>query len=101
MIDRRHRGRRRKSHSRPAVRHTSASDVFSDVLLIVLGVTTVLWGKWLLPRQLQNARSKMSKAGQEHFDDRLQRPLARRLFALTGVMGSLLIVIGVVFLLTE
>lgn len=75
--------------------------MLSDVTLVVFGVVAVLWGKWLLPRQLKDVRTKMSQDRQQHFDDFFQRAGVRRLFAAPAVCGGLLIVTGVAFLLTD
>lgn len=71
------------------------------VILILLGALTVLWGRWLLPRQLSNARAKMSVDRQQQFDDFFQRSSVRRIFAAPAICGGLLIIVGIVFLLTE
>lgn len=71
------------------------------VILVLVGALTVLWGEWLLPRQLSGARAKMSVDQQRRFDYLFQRRSVRRLFATPAICGGLLIVVGVVFLLTS
>jgi hypothetical protein len=75
--------------------------MWSYVFFVLFGALTVLWGKWLLPRQLSNARAKMSVDRQKYFDDLFQRPSVRRLFGAPAICGGLLIVTGVVFLLAD
>lgn len=67
--------------------------------LIVFGVATVIWGSWLLPRQLSAARAKMPPERQQWFDDFLHRRGVRWFFATPAVCGGLAIIVGVVFLL--
>jgi hypothetical protein len=68
--------------------------MLSDFLFIAVGVATVLWARWLLPRQLSGVRAKMPVDRQRRFDSLLQRRSVRSLFAASGVCGVLLIAIG-------
>jgi hypothetical protein len=70
-----------------------------DGMLVVVGAMTSVWGMWLLPRQLNQARNKMSPEGQAYMDDLFQRRAARRfLFVMSALCGGLLMLTGVVFL---
>jgi hypothetical protein len=75
--------------------------MFVAVMMIVLGVAIVLWGKWLLPRQLRKARNKMPRDRQERFNDSLRRPGVQCLFAMQTIWGGLTIIVGIVFWLTK
>jgi hypothetical protein len=69
------------------------------VLLIVLGLATVFWGRWLLPRQLKSVQNKMQLDQRKRFDAVLQRRSVRKVFALPAVCGLVAIITGVAFLL--
>jgi len=73
----------------------------AGVLLIAIGLLTIAWGHWLLPRRLRRVRQRFSPAGRELYDSRMQRPAARLLFALPLPVGTIAVMIGAVFLLTE
>jgi hypothetical protein len=64
----------------------------TGVLLIAVGLITIGWGHWLLPRRLRQIRQRFTPAGRELYDSRMQHPAARLMLA---------ILIGVVFLLNE
>jgi len=70
------------------------------VLLIAIGLLTIAWGHWWLPRRLRQVRQRFTPAGRELYDSRMQRPAARLLFALPLPVGTIAVIIGVVFLLT-
>jgi len=70
-------------------------------LLIVIGLLTIAWGHWLLPRRLRQVRQRFSPAARDLYDSRMQRPVARLFFALPLPVGTISVIIGVVFLLTE
>jgi len=69
-------------------------------LLIAIGLLTIAWGHWWLPRRLRQVRQRFTPAGRELYDSRMQRPAARLLFALPLPVGTIAVIIGVVFLLT-
>lgn len=72
-----------------------------DGLLVGVGALTILWGSWLLPRQLDEGEKKLASPGQEHFNQFVQQRATRRLlFAMPAVGGGLLIVTGIVLGLT-
>ena len=73
----------------------------AGVLLIAIGLLTIAWGHWLLPRRLRRVRQLFSPAARDLFDSRMQRPVARLLFALPLPVGTMAVIVGVVFLLTE
>jgi hypothetical protein len=73
----------------------------AGVLLIALGLITILWGHWWLPRRLRQIRQRFSPAGRELYDSRMQRPVTRLLFRLPLPAGTMAVIVGVVFLLTE
>jgi hypothetical protein len=73
----------------------------AGALLVAIGVLTIAWGHWWLPRRLGQIRERLTPAGQDLYDSRMQRPVARLLFALPLPVGALAVIIGMVFLLTE
>jgi ABC-type spermidine/putrescine transport system permease subunit II len=70
-------------------------------LLIAIGLLTIAWGHWLLPRRLRQVRQRFSPAARELYDSRMQRPVARLFFRLPLPVGAMAVIIGAVFLLTE
>jgi hypothetical protein len=70
-------------------------------LLIAIGLLTIAWGHWLLPRRLKRIRQRFSPAARELYDSRMQRPVARLLFRLPLPVGTMAVIIGAVFLLAE
>jgi hypothetical protein len=73
----------------------------AGALLIAIGLLTIAWGRWLLPRRLRRVRQRFSPAGRELYDSRMQRPVARFFFALPLPVGTMAVIIGAVFLLAE
>lgn len=71
------------------------------IFLIAVGLLTIAWGHWLLPRRLRWVRQRFSPVARDLFDGRMQRPVARLFFALPLPVGAIAVIIGVVFLLTE
>jgi hypothetical protein len=70
-------------------------------LLIAIGLLTIGWGHWWLPRRLRRIRQGFSPAGRDLYDSRMQRPVARLFFALPLPVGTMAVIIGVVFLVSE
>ena len=58
-------------------------------------------GHWWLPRRLRQIRQRFTPAGRELYDSRMQRPVARLLFALPLPVGAMGVIIGVVLLVSE
>jgi hypothetical protein len=75
--------------------------VSAGVLLIAIGLLTIGWGHWWLPRRLRRIRQRFTRAGRELYDSRMRRPAARLLFRLPLPVGTIAVIIGVVLLLTE
>jgi hypothetical protein len=73
----------------------------AGVLLIAIGLLTIGWGHWWLPRRLRRVRELFSPAGRELYDSRMQRPAARLLFRLPLPVGAMGVIIGVVLLVGE
>jgi hypothetical protein len=71
------------------------------VLLIAIGLITILYGHWWLPRRLRRVRQLFSPAARDLYDSRMQRPVAWLLFRLPLPVGAVAVIIGVVFLLSE
>lgn len=69
------------------------------ICFIVLGVLTVVWGRWLTPRWLRNVQRKMPHDQQEHSEEVMQRRGVRTFFAMPVAAGVLLVVTGIVLLL--
>ena len=62
---------------------------------------TIGWGHWWLPRRLTQIRRRLTPAGQDLHDSRMQRPVARLFFRLPLPVGTIGVIIGMIFLLTE
>jgi hypothetical protein len=75
--------------------------MFVGVLLIAIGLLTVVWGHWLAPRQLRRVREKATPAGRERYDSFMKRPAVDRLFRTPAPLGGLVVLIGLVYLITE
>jgi hypothetical protein len=73
----------------------------AGVLLIAVGLITIGWGHWWLPRRLRQIRQRFSPAGRDLYDSRMQRPVARLFFRLPLPVGTTCVIIGVVLLVTE
>jgi ABC-type spermidine/putrescine transport system permease subunit II len=73
----------------------------AGVLIIAVGLLTIAWGHWLLPRRLRRVRQRFSPAARDLYDSRMQRPVARLFVALPLPVGTIAVIIGAVFLLTE
>jgi hypothetical protein len=73
----------------------------AGVLLIAIGLITILWGHWWLPRRLRQVRLRLTPAARELYDNRMQRPVARLFFRLPLPVGTMAVIIGIVFMLTE
>jgi hypothetical protein len=73
----------------------------AGVLLIAIGLLTIGWGHWWLPRRLRQVRQRFTPAGRELYDSRTQRPVARFLFRLPLPVGTVAVIVGVVLLFTE
>jgi hypothetical protein len=73
----------------------------AGALLIAIGLLTIAWGHWWLPRRLRQIRGRLTPAGQDLYDSRMQRPVARLLFALPLPVGGVGVIIGMVFLVSE
>jgi hypothetical protein len=73
----------------------------AGVLVIAIGLLTIAWGHWWLPRRLRQIRRRLTPAGQDLYDSRMQRPVARLLFRLPLPVGTTAVIIGVIFLVTE
>jgi hypothetical protein len=73
----------------------------AGVLLIAIGLLTIGWGHWWLPRRLREVRRRFSPAARDLYDSRMQRPITRLLFRLPLPVGTMGVIIGVVFLLSE
>jgi hypothetical protein len=73
----------------------------AGVFLIAIGLVTIAWGHWLLPRRLRRVRQRFSPAGRDLYDSRMQRPTARLLFQLPLPVGTMGVIVGVVLLVGE
>jgi hypothetical protein len=73
----------------------------AGVLLIAIGLLTIGWGHWWLPRRLSQVRQRFTPAGRELYDSRMQRPVTRLLFALPLPVGAMGVIVGVVLLVSE
>lgn len=73
----------------------------AGVLLIAIGLLTIGWGHWWLPRRLRQVRRRFTPAGRELYDSRMQRPVARLFFRLPLPAGTIAVITGIVLLLTE
>jgi hypothetical protein len=73
----------------------------AGALLIAIGLLTIAWGHWWLPRRLRQGRGRLTPAGQDLYDSRMQRPVVRFFFRLPLPVGTMAMIVGVVFLLAE
>jgi hypothetical protein len=73
----------------------------AGLLLIAIGLLTIAWGHWWLPRRLRRVRQRFTPAARELYDSRMQRPVARLLFALPLPVGTVGVIVGVVLLVSE
>jgi hypothetical protein len=74
--------------------------VLISVMMIGLGIVTVLWGRWLLPRQLRRVEARASDRSGSRYDLTQHRRDRILVAAPTGV-GTLLVVTGVVLWITS
>jgi hypothetical protein len=70
-------------------------------LLIVVGLLTLFWGQWLAPRMLWKVRARATSQGTAHYEAFFSRPLVRRIFASSAIVGCLTVGAGLVLLVTE
>ncbi len=80
---------------------STAADMSVYILFVVVGVATIFWVRWLLPRQLLNVRTKLPVYRQQRFDLFLQHRSVRGLLVACVVCGSLMAVVGAVSLLMQ
>jgi hypothetical protein len=71
------------------------------VYLIVIGLLTLAWGRWLVPVQLRKVGRRATTRGEAHMDAFFDRPFVRRLFNASSIVGGVAIVVGIAFLLSE
>lgn len=71
------------------------------ILLIVVGLITIVWGHWLVPRQLIRVREKATPVGRERYDSLMKRPIVNRLFKMPTPLGGVAVLIGLVYLIAE
>lgn len=53
--------------------------MFANSLMVAVGIVTILWSRWLLPRQMR-AASKKAIGGQRDFYDEMVRQHAEQTF---------------------
>lgn len=75
--------------------------MLTGLLLIGIGIVTIVWGSWLTSRQLPKVRQRATLEGRERYDRIMTRPSAERLMRMPGTVGTVAILVGVVFVLTE
>ena len=68
------------------------------LLLIAIGLTTIVWGRWTVPRWLKTVRSRATPSGAERYDAFFDRPAVRGLFASSVVVGCVVTTIGILYL---
>jgi hypothetical protein len=66
-------------------------------LLIAVGLITIAWGHWLIPRQLEKVRERATPEGRERYDGLMSRPIVIRLFRAPAPVGIGAILVGAVF----
>lgn len=71
------------------------------VLLIGVGVMTIAWGRWLTIKQLPNVRQLASSEGRDRYDGIMNRSSVKRLMRLPGMIGTIAILVGVAYVLSE
>lgn len=72
-----------------------------DAWLIGVGLVTIIWGHWLMPRQLGKVRERATPRGRERYDSFMERTFVNRLFKLPAIVGGVAVLIGVVYVLVE
>jgi hypothetical protein len=73
----------------------------AGVLIIAVGLIAIYWGGWWVPRQLRQMGERVPPQSRERYD-RLMIPVAmRRMRRLSVIVGSVAVLTGVVYLLTE
>lgn len=73
----------------------------TNLILISLGIVTAAWGRWLLPHQLRGVRQRATREGRSYYDDIVGRRGVSAVLSAPTVLGCMLVVLGVVFWLTE
>lgn len=71
------------------------------VLLIGIGVVTIAWGRWLTIKQLPKVRQRASSEGRERYDSIMNRSSVERFMRMPGIIGTIAILVGVVYVLSE
>lgn len=69
----------------------------ANPLLIAVGIATILWSRWLLPRQMRAVSKKAPGGRQALYEGIVRLPGARMILVITSILGGLLIIIGIVF----
>lgn len=73
----------------------------TGALLIGVGFITIFWGRWLAPRWLRKVRERATPGGRGRYDSFMERPAVGRLFRAAASLGGVIMLIGVVYLVTE
>jgi hypothetical protein len=66
-------------------------------LLVAIGLITIAWSNWLIPRQLEKVRERATLKGRERYDGLMKRPMVVRLFQAPTPVGIVAILVGAVF----
>jgi hypothetical protein len=72
-----------------------------NLAMIVLGIVMMLWAEFLLPRQMRQVSARARGRAKERYDELTRQSIIARLVVAPTIMGSILIMTGLVLWLTE
>lgn len=72
-----------------------------NFVMIVLGIVTVLWSRFVLPRQMRQVSVKTRGRPKERYDEHMQSSTITWMAVAPTVMGGILILLGLLLWLTE
>lgn len=72
-----------------------------NLLMIAMGAAIFLWSRWLLPRQLRRVSASAQGRAKERYDELMRPSIITRMAVAPTIMGGTLILVGLVFWLTE
>jgi hypothetical protein len=73
----------------------------AGVLIIAIGLMAIYWGGWWVPRQLRQMGERVPPQGRERYDRLMIPVMMQRMRRLSVIVGSIGVLIGVVYLILE
>jgi hypothetical protein len=70
-------------------------------MMIAVGAAIFLWSRWLLPRQLRRVSARAQGRAKERYDELMRSSIITQMAVAPTIMGGILILVGLVFWLTE